>query len=242
MEKLVNSRVAIFGIGGVGGFAVEALVRSGVGTVDLIDDDKICMTNLNRQIYATRKTIGKYKVDAAEERIHEICPETTVNKHKCFFMPDNADELDFSQFDYVIDAIDTVKGKLEIITRAQSQNVPVISAMGCGNRVDPTRFHVADIYDTSYDPLAKVMRHELRRRGVKKLKVVYSDEPAIRPINDVEISCRFHCICPPGTARKCTQRRDIPASNAFVPSVAGMIIAGEVIKDLTAFDPSDRIR
>ncbi len=232
MEKLNNSRVAIFGIGGVGGYAVEALARSGVGTLDLVDDDRICLTNLNRQIYATRSTVGKYKVDVAQERVHDICPNTTVNTYKCFFMPDTADNFNFSDYDYVIDAIDTVTGKLEIIKRAKAVNVPVISAMGAGNKLDASAFRVADIYDTKVCPLARVMRHELKKLGIKDLKVVYSEEQPIRPIEDMEISCRTHCICPPGTARKCTVRRDIPGSNAFVPSVAGLIIAGEVIKDL----------
>lgn len=234
MEKLKNSRVAVFGIGGVGGYAVEALARSGVGTLDLIDDDKICLTNLNRQIFATRSTVGKYKVDVAEARVHDICPNTKVNTYKCFYMPDTADEFDFTQYDYIIDAIDTVKGKLEIVKRAKALNVPVISSMGAGNKLDPTAFRVSDIYKTKVCPLAKVMRYELRKLGIKDLKVVYSEEQPIRPIEDMEISCRNHCICPPGTARKCTVRRDIPGSNAFVPSVVGLIIAGEVIKDIAA--------
>lgn len=232
MERLKNSRVAVFGIGGVGGYAVDALARSGVGTLDLIDDDRICLTNLNRQIFATRSTVGKYKVDVAEARIHDICPDTKVNTYKCFYMPDTADDFDFTQYDYIIDAIDTVKGKLEIVKRAKSLNIPVISSMGAGNKLDPTAFRVADIYDTKVCPLAKVMRYELRRLGIKDLKVVYSEEKPIRPIEDMEISCRNHCICPPGTARKCTIRRDIPGSNAFVPSAVGLIIAGEVIKDI----------
>ena len=242
MEKLNNCRIAVFGIGGVGGYAVEALARSGVGTLDLIDDDKICLTNLNRQIFATRKTVGQYKVDVAEERIHEICPQTVVNKYKCFYMPDTAGQFDFTQYDYIIDAIDTVKGKLELVEQANRTGTPIISCMGAGNKVDPTAFRVADIYKTKVCPLAKVMRCELRRRGIKKLKVVYSEEPPIRPVEDMAISCRQHCICPPGTARKCTVRRDIPGSNAFVPSVAGFIIAGEVIKDLTQFNPAGRIK
>ena len=233
MEKLSKSRVAVFGIGGVGGYAVEALARSGVGTLDLIDDDKICLTNINRQIYAVHSTIGQYKVDVAKERIFDICPDIKVNTHKCFFMPDTANDFDFTEYDYVIDAIDTVTGKLEIIKRAKSTKAPVISAMGAGNKLDPTAFRVADIFETKVCPLARVMRQELRKAGIKDLKVVYSEEEPIRPIDDMEISCRNHCICPPGTARKCTIRRDIPGSNAFVPSVAGLIIAGEVIKDLT---------
>ena len=234
MEKLKNSRVAVFGIGGVGGYTVEALVRSGVGTLDLIDDDKICLTNLNRQIFATRSTVGKEKVAAAKARIQDICPDITVHTHSCFFMPDTADQFDFHDFDYVIDAIDTVTGKLEIILRAKAAGVPVISAMGAGNKLDPTAFRVADIYDTKVCPLARVMRYELRKRHVRDVKVVYSEEKPIRPIEDMAISCRNHCVCPPGTVRKCTVRRDIPGSNAFVPSVAGLILAGEVIKDLTA--------
>ncbi len=234
MEHLRQCRVAVFGIGGVGGYAVEALARSGVGTLDLIDDDKICLTNLNRQIFATRSTVGKEKVAAAKARIQDICPEITVHTHSCFFMPDTADQFDFHDFDYVIDAIDTVTGKLEIILRAKAAGVPVISAMGAGNKLDPTAFRVADIYDTKVCPLARVMRYELRKRHVQDVKVVYSEEKPIRPIEDMAISCRNHCVCPPGTVRKCTVRRDIPGSNAFVPSVAGLILAGEVIKDLTA--------
>lgn len=241
MEKLAHSRVAIFGIGGVGGYTVEALVRSGVGTVDLIDDDRICLTNINRQIYATRKTVGQYKVDVAEDRIHEINPDTVVNKYKTFYMPDTSDQFDFTQYNYIVDAIDTVTGKIELIKKANEFGIPVISSMGAGNKVDPTAFEVADIYKTSVCPLAKIMRQLCRKNDIKSLKVVYSKEPVITPIDDMAISCRAHCICPPGTARKCTQRRQIPGSNAFVPSVAGLIIAGEVIKDLTTFTTVGRI-
>jgi tRNA A37 threonylcarbamoyladenosine dehydratase len=237
MQKLKESRVAIFGVGGVGGYAMEALARSGIGALDLIDDDKICLTNINRQILATLKTIGKYKVDVAKERVHEICPQILVNVHKCFYMPDTADQFNFKNYDYIIDAIDTVTGKIEIIMRANEAGIPVISSMGAGNKIDASAFKVADIYETSVCPLARVMRRELKKRGIKNLKVVYSQEPVIRPIENMEISCRNNCICPPGTARKCTERRDIPGSNAFVPSVAGLIIAGEVIKDITAFKP-----
>lgn len=232
MESLFKKRVAVFGIGGVGGYAVEALARSGVGALDLIDDDKICLTNLNRQIFALRSTVGKYKVDVAAERVHDICPDIEVTTHKCFYMPETADQFDFTQYDYIIDAIDTVTGKIEIIKRADAANVPVISAMGAGNKLDPSAFRVADIYDTKVCPLARVMRRELKKHGIKRLKVVYSKEQPMRPIEDMAISCREHCICPPGTARKCTIRRDIPGSTAFVPSTAGLIIAGEVIKDL----------
>ncbi len=235
MEKLSASRVAVFGIGGVGGYAVEALVRSGVGTVDLIDDDRICLTNINRQIYATRKTVGKYKVDVAAERIHEINPDAVVNTYKTFYTPETAEQFDFTKYDYIVDAIDTVTGKIALVLNANATGTPIISSMGAGNKVDPTAFEVTDIYKTSVCPLAKVMRYELKRRGVKKLKVVYSKEPPITPVDDMAISCRTHCICPPGTARKCTQRRQVPGSNAFVPSVVGLIIAGEVIKDLSKF-------
>ncbi|MBQ6570458.1 MAG: tRNA threonylcarbamoyladenosine dehydratase [Clostridia bacterium] len=234
INTLLGSRVAVFGIGGVGGYAVEALARSGVGALDLIDDDRVCLTNLNRQLFATRKTVGQYKVDVAEERIVEINPDCTVKKYKTFYMPDTASQFDFSQYDYIIDAIDTVTGKLELITQAKAAGTPIISCMGAGNKMDPTAFEVADIYDTSICPLARVMRRECRKRGIKSLKVVYSKEVPIRPLEDMSISCRMHCICPPGTARKCTERRDIPGSVAFVPSVAGLIIAGEVVKDLVS--------
>ena len=233
MEKLKNARVAVFGIGGVGGFTVEALARSGVGTLDLIDDDKVCLTNINRQIIATRKTIGQYKVDAAKERVLDINPDAVVNTYKTFFVPDTADEFDFASYDYVVDAIDTVTGKIMLVEAAQKAGTPIISSMGAGNKLDPTAFEVADIYKTSVCPLAKVMRRELKKRGIKKLKVVYSKEKALTPIDDTENSCRSHCISPPGSARTCTQRRQIPGSTAFVPSVVGLIIAGEVIKDLT---------
>ena len=233
MEKLFRARVAVFGIGGVGGYTVEALARSGVGTLDLIDDDKICLTNPNRQIFATRKTVGQYKVDIAEQRILEINPKAVVHTYKTFYAPQTAELFDFTQYDYVVDAIDTVTGKLELVEQAEKAGVPIISSMGAGNKMDPTAFEVADIYETSVCPLARVMRRELKRRGIKKLKVVYSKEPPMTPIDDMSISCRTHCICPPGTARKCTQRRQVPGSNAFVPSVVGLIIAGEVVKDLT---------
>ncbi len=232
MEKLFASRVAVFGIGGVGGYTIEALVRSGIGSIDLIDDDKVCLTNLNRQLFATRKTVGKYKVDVAEERILEINPDAVVRKHKTFYSPDTASQFDFSEYDYIVDAIDTVTGKIALVMQAKEANVPIISCMGAGNKMDPTAFEVTDIYKTSVCPLAKVMRYELKKRGIKKLKVVYSKEQPIKPVDDMTISCRAHCICPPGTARKCTERRQVPGSNAFVPSAAGLIIAGEVIKDL----------
>ena len=232
MERLFAARVAVFGIGGVGGYTVEALARSGVGTLDLIDDDKVCLTNLNRQIFATHKTVGKYKIDVARERILEINPDAVVNTYRTFYAPDTADQFDFTRYDYIVDAIDTVTGKLELIEQAHRCGTPIISSMGAGNKMDASAFEVADIYDTSICPLARVMRRELRKRGIPALKVVYSKEPAIPPIEDMSISCRAHCICPPGTARKCTQRRQVPGSNAFVPAAAGLILAGEVVKDL----------
>ena len=234
MKKLASSRVAVFGIGGVGGYAVEALVRSGVGALDLIDDDKVCLTNLNRQILATRKSVGKYKVDVAAERCAEIWPGCQVRTYKTFYLPETQDQFDFREYDYVIDAIDTVTGKLAIIENAKKAGVPVISSMGAGNKVNPAAFEVADLYETSVCPLARVMRRECRKRGIDSLKVVYSKEKPLRPLEDMSISCRQHCICPPGTARKCTERRDIPGSTAFVPSVAGLIVAGEVINDLAS--------
>ncbi|MBR6157557.1 MAG: tRNA threonylcarbamoyladenosine dehydratase [Lachnospiraceae bacterium] len=233
MERLHNKKIAVFGIGGVGGYVCEALVRSGIGAFDLIDDDKVCLTNLNRQIIATRKTVGKYKADVMKDRMLEINPDAEINIHKCFFLPENADEFPFREYDYVVDAVDTVTAKIELILRAQNENIPIISAMGAGNKLDAGRLKVADIYDTRVCPLARVMRRELKRRGVKSLKVVYSDEQPIRPLEDMSISCRAHCICPPGAQHKCTERRDIPGSTAFVPAVAGLLIAGEIIKDLS---------
>ena len=237
MEKLYKSRVAVFGIGGVGGYTVEALARSGIGTLDLIDDDKVCLTNINRQILATRKTVGKYKVEVARNRILEINPDAVVNIYQTFYTPDTKDQFDFTQYDYVVDAIDTVTGKIALVVKAKEAGTPIICAMGAGNKMDPTRFEVTDIYKTSVCPLAKVMRTECRKRRIKHLKVVYSKEPAMTPIEDDDISCKYHCICPPGTQRKCTIRRSVPGSNAFVPSVAGLIIGGEVVKDLVGFVP-----
>ena len=232
MEKLANSRVAVFGLGGVGGYTVEALARSGVGALDLIDDDRVCLTNINRQLLATRKTVGKYKVDAAAERVAEIHPRCQVRTYKTFYLPETAEQFDFSQYDYVVDAIDTVSGKIQLVLAAQAAGTPIISAMGAGNKLDPTAFRVSDIYKTSVCPLARVMRRELKKRGVRQLKVVWSDEKPLRPLEDLGISCRTNCICPPDTKRHCTDRRDIPGSVAFVPPVVGLILAGEVIKDL----------
>ena len=224
MERLADARVAVFGIGGVGGYTVEALVRSGVGAVDLIDDDKVCLTNINRQIYATRKTIGQYKVDAAAERIAEINPGTKVRTFKTFYTPETAGQFDFSHYDYVVDAIDTVTGKLALAENAYAVGTPVISSMGAGNKMDPTAFEVADIYSTSVCPLARIMRKELNRRGIPGLKVVYSKEKPLTPADGAADS--------EGTERNGVRRRQVPGSNAFVPSVVGLIIAGEVVKDL----------
>ncbi len=225
MRKLAASRIAVFGIGGVGGYVVEALVRSGVGTLDIIDDDKVCMSNLNRQIIATRETIGRYKVDVAEERIHDINPDCVVNAHKTFFLPETQDQFDFSEYDYVVDAIDTVAGKLAIIEKAKKAGTPVISSMGAGNKINPAMFEVSDIYKTTICPLAKVIRHECRKRGIDSLKVVYSKEMPIKPIEDTG--------CSQEVAENRTKRRATPGSTAFVPSVVGLIIAGEVINDIT---------
>ena len=230
MEKLENSRVAVFGVGGVGGYTVEALARSGVGTIDIIDDDKVCLTNINRQIIALTSTIGKYKVDVAEERIKDINPKAVVNKYKMFFTPETSGKFDFSQYDYVVDAIDTVTGKIELVMKANETKTPIICSMGAGNKLDPTAFEIADIYKTSVCPLARVMRTELRKRGVKKLRVVYSKEKPISPKNIKEFMQETE---PNPTQRTGNVKKQIPGSTAFVPSVVGLIIAGEVIKDLS---------
>ena len=226
IEKLQASRVAVFGIGGVGGYAVEALARSGVGALDLIDSDTVCLSNLNRQIIATHSTIGKYKVDAAEERIHDINPDCKVTTCKTFYMPETADRFDFTEYDYIIDAIDTVTGKLTLIVNAEAAGTPIISSMGAGNKADPTAFEVTDIYKTSVCPLAKVMRYECRKRGIKWLKVVYSKEPPIRPSEEA-LTAYLE------SETDNASLRTVPGSNAFVPSVAGLIMAAEVVKDLT---------
>ncbi|MGO5159418.1 MULTISPECIES: tRNA threonylcarbamoyladenosine dehydratase [unclassified Bilifractor] len=238
IKKLQDSRVIVFGIGGVGGYVVEGLVRAGLGAVDLVDDDKVCLTNVNRQLVATRRTVGKYKVDVTKERILDINPHVNVSLYKCFYLPETADQFDFSQYDYVVDCVDTVTAKVEIIMQAKKAGVPVISCMGAGNKLDPSKLQVADIYKTTMDPLAKVMRHEMRKRRVKKLKVVFSTEKPTRPLEDMSISCRTNCICPPGTARKCTDRRDIPGSSPFVPPAAGLLIASEICRDITGVQPA----
>lgn len=216
MNRFSKAHVAVFGVGGVGGYVVEALARSGIGTLDLIDNDIVCKSNLNRQIIATQKTIGMRKVDAAKERALDINPNIVVNTFDTFFLPENANQFDFSKYDYVVDAIDTVTGKIELIMQSQAAGTPIISAMGAGNKLNPTAFEVTDIYKTSVCPLAKVMRHELKKRGVKKLKVVYSKEQPIVPLDMI---------------KEDTERRVTPGSVAFVPSVVGLIIAGEILKD-----------
>ena len=233
IEALQNSTVAIFGVGGVGGFVVEALARAGVGTLHIIDHDTVSISNLNRQIIATHQTIDQKKVEVMKERILDINPDAKVNTYKCFFLPENADDFPFEKYDYVVDAVDTVTAKISLVMKCQEKGVKIISSMGAGNKLDASAFKVADIYKTKVCPLAKVMRRELKKRGVKKLKVVYSEEQALTPVEDMAISCRANCICPPGEKHKCTERRAIPGSTAFVPSVAGLIIAGEVVKDLS---------
>ena len=227
LEKIASSRVAVFGVGGVGGYVVEALARMGIGTLDLIDNDTVNLSNINRQIIATHDTVGMLKVDAAEARVHAISPETKVNKYACFYLPEEKDRFDFSQYDYVVDAIDTVTAKIDIIMECQKANTPVISAMGCGNRVDPSKLTVTDIYKTAGDPLAKIMRHEMKKRHVKKLKVVYSTETPLKPLAQP-------------SAEESGGRRSTPGSTAFVPSAAGLFIASEVVRDLTSFDPEHR--
>lgn len=221
MDMLAKCRVAVFGVGGVGGYVVEALARSGIGALDIIDNDKVCLSNINRQIIATTKTVGMFKVDAAKERIKDISPDCEVRTYKTFYLPDTQDQFDFKEYDYVVDAIDTVTGKLTIIENAKKADVPVISSMGAGNKVNPSAFEVADLYKTSVCPLAKVMRKECKKRGIDSLKVVYSKEPPMEPINDYIDSSEMA----PG-------RRSIPGSTAFAPSVAGLIIAGEIVNDL----------
>lgn len=232
MAKLNLSRIAVFGIGGVGSYAAEALARSGIGTIDLIDDDMVCLTNINRQLIATRTTVGRLKVEVMKERLLDINPKLTVITHNYFFNVESVSIFDFSQYSYVIDAIDTVSSKILLIECAGKADVPIISCMGAGNKLDPTRFEVDDIYNTSICPLAKVMRYELRKRGVKGLKVVYSKEKPITPLEDTKNNCKYNCICPPGTKRKCTVRRQVPGSVSFVPPVAGLILAGEAVKDI----------
>ena len=228
MDRLKGARVAVFGIGGVGGYVCEALVRSGVGAIDLIDDDKVCLTNLNRQIIATRKTVGKYKTDVMEERIHDINPDVSVVTHRCFFLPENADEFPFEEYDYIVDAVDNVTAKIDIICNAKAAGTPVISSMGTANKLDPTMFKIADIEKTKVCPLAKVVRKELRTRGVSGVKVLYSEEEPKKPLYNPTESENSDdpCISSP------EQKKAAPASISFVPPAAGLIIAGQVISDI----------
>lgn len=230
IEKLGNSRVAVFGVGGVGGYVCEALARSGVGAIDLIDDDKVCMSNINRQIIATTKTIGRYKTEVMQERIQDINPDARVITHNCFFLPENASSFPFKEYDYVVDAVDTVTAKIELIMKCKENDVSVISSMGAGNKLDASAFRVADIYKTKVCPLAKVMRRELKKRGVEKLKVVYSEEMPIKPDNNGKEDNTEDMD------NRSAVRRSIPGSVAFVPSVAGLIIAGEVVKDIVGYN------
>lgn len=232
LKKLENSKVAIFGIGGVGSYAVEGLARSGIGKFVLIDDDKICLTNINRQIHATAKTVGVEKVEAMKNRILEINPKAEVTTHTTFMTPENSNELIYDDYNYIVDAIDTITSKIDLVVKAKEKNIPIISSMGAGNKLNPTMFEVADISKTSMCPVAKVMRKELRKRNITSLKTVYSKEEPLTPISDCDSSCKINCICPKGTVRKCTERRQIPGSISFVPSVVGLIIASEVVKDL----------
>lgn len=234
MQRLSTSRVAVFGIGGVGSFAAEALARAGVGAIDVFDDDKVCLTNINRQLIALHSTIGKPKAEVMRDRIFDINPRCKVTVHAMFYSAEVADSVDLSVYDYIIDAIDTVSCKLVLIERANTAGVHIVSCMGAGNKLDPTRLEVTDIYKTSVCPLARVMRKELKSRGIKRLKVVYSREEAIKPASDLSISCKTGCVCPPGTVRKCTARRQVPGSVSFVPPVAGYILAGEVVRDIVA--------
>lgn len=228
MERLAHARVAVFGVGGVGGYVVEALARSGIGALDLIDNDTVSESNINRQIIALSDTIGRDKVTVAAERVHRINPDCVVRLHQTFFLPETAAQFDFSQYDYVVDAIDTVAGKLALVEASQAVGTPILCAMGAGNKIDPTAFRVADIYQTSGCPLARVMRYECRKRGIKRLKVVYSPEKPRRPLE----SERGACLTP----EEQNSRRDTPGSIAFVPPVVGLIAAGEVIKDLVGLN------
>jgi tRNA A37 threonylcarbamoyladenosine dehydratase len=232
LDKLKNSKVVVFGIGGVGSFTVEALARAGVGKLILVDDDTICLTNLNRQIHATTKTISKSKVETMKERVLEINRKCEVTTFETFVKEDNIGDIISEDTDYVVDAIDTVSSKIALVLWCKEHNISIMSSMGTGNKLDPTRFRVADIYKTKVCPLAKVMRYELKKRNVDSLKVVYSEELPMKPKQDEVITCKEGCVCTSGS-KKCTVKRQIPGSISFVPPVAGMIIAGEVIKDLT---------
>lgn len=238
VERLHNARVAVFGIGGVGGYVVEALARSGVGKFVLVDNDTVALSNLNRQIIATMNTLGRQKTEVMRERILSINPEAEVEIHNCFYLPETADEFDFKEYDYVVDAVDTVTAKIDIIVRATEAGVPVVSSMGAGNKIDPTKFQVADIYKTSVCPLAKVMRRELKKRGIKRLKVVYSTEEAITPKFATGNNGQGNAV--PGEGESNVRRKSTPGSIAFVPSVAGLILAGEVVKDLAEYEKYEK--
>lgn len=242
IDTLQGSRVAVFGVGGVGGYVVEVLARSGVGAIDIIDDDRVCLTNVNRQILATVKTVGKHKVDVAEERIHSINPRCIVRKHQTFYLPDEADKFDFEHYDYVVDCIDTVTAKLDLIMRCHRMGIPLLVCLGAAYKLDATQFKVTDLFKTINDPLAKVLRKKLRKTEIRHQKVVYSPELPLESIDQPEISCRFHCICPNKDMRKCTDRHTIPSSNAWVPATEGLIAGGEVVKDLIAKAGTMRIR
>lgn len=229
MEKLKNAKVAVFGVGGVGGYVVEALARSGIGTLELIDNDRVSLTNINRQIIAAHSTIGRYKVDVAKERILDINPAAAVNTHQTFFLPETASEFNFYDYDYVVDAIDTVTGKIALVMEAHRTNTPIISSMGAGNKLDAASFMVADIYETSVCPLAKVMRRELKKRGIDKLKVVYSREKPLTPQSDTDVMNEINDVNENDTS---VRKRQTPGSVSFVPSVAGLILAGEVIREI----------
>lgn len=231
LDKLKSSKVVVFGIGGVGSYTVEALARAGIGKLTLVDDDLVCLTNINRQIHATFKTLGHPKVEVMKERILQINPHCEVEIFQTFVKEDNIEEMIPKDTDYVVDAIDTVSSKIALVIWCKANNIDIISSMGTGNKLDPTQFRIADIYKTKICPLAKVMRYELRKRGVKDLKVLYSEEVPRKPKEEEVVTCKEGCVCTGGT-RKCAERRSIPASNSFVPPVAGMIIGGEVIKDL----------
>lgn len=237
LEKLRNSSVAVFGIGGVGSFTVEALARAGVGKLIIVDDDDVCLTNINRQLHATRKTVGKPKVELMKQRVLEINPKAEVIAFKEFYSSDMSGKLLSKDYNYVVDAVDTVSAKIDLVIKCKQMSIPIISCMGAGNKLDPTKFEVADIYETSICPLAKVMRYELRKRGIKSLKVVYSKEKPMKPLVDVD-TCKENCMCM-NKERTCAKRRQIPGSISFVPSVAGLILAGEVIKDLLGYNKKE---
>lgn len=265
LEKLKNARVAVFGVGGVGGYVVEALARSGVGKLDLIDSDEVCLSNINRQILALHSNIGRRKVDVAAERVKDINPDCQVQVYPIFYLPETKDQFDFTQYDYVVDAIDTVSGKIALVEQARDAGTPIICSMGAGNKMDPTAFRVADIYQTKVCPLARVMRQEMKKRGIRKLKVVYSEEKALSPCvyEDLQEDCQpvirseaeMIQETAPKAAAVCAQtsnqkqdaanikapaKRVTPGSVSFVPSVAGLILAGEVVRDLISFDPLNR--